>query len=341
MQNKKGYRQKKKGETVSDSATVQLPRYPVYNKQLFYTIHIPELLADLLLIVFSFFVSHELFSETGVFESLDPWQISAMYCVVVLTLPWYLGYVYVRNSAHYNKVVMKVFLWIFILMVLMILVYLIRLVVNGNFEESNDLSGPDEFTTGFAMFLLVLGPMMCMGGVASAQQSFAPEGSDAKKFDPNNMMGTGALLMIVMAIAFMVYFAGLFPADSNWGAVLAYIGGPFASVLVFLLFLGFLHLLDKIGIYKYLAIIAQNSFPFFITTVLVFWSGVAIHFMQTDFTNESGELSKGGMLFSIFVSGLVPFRIIMMFNAPLRIVNIGIGILALAYFFFQMVGLTS
>lgn len=332
----------KKEEPASIPVATELPRLLYYNRQFFYTVNFPELFADLLLIVFSFFVSHELFSASGVFQSLQSWQISAMYCIVVLTLPWYLGYIYVRNAAHYAKGVMKIFLWTFILMVLMILIYLIRLVVNGNLEESVDLSGPDEFTAAFSMFLLVLGPMMCMGGAASAKNSFSPEGSKSGKFDPNNMMATGALFMIVGAIAFMIYFTGLFPPDSGgWVAVVAYLGGPFASVIVFGIFLGFLHLLDRIGIYKYFAIIAQNSFPFFITAVLVFWSGIAIHFMKTDFTNPEGGLSMAGMLFSVCVSGLIPFRIIMMFNAPLRIVNIVIGIFTLTYFLWQMMGLVN
>ena len=104
--------------------------------------------------------------------------------------------------------------------------------------------------------------------------------------------------------------------------------------------MGFLSLLDKIGLYKYLVIIAKTTFPFFIISVLVFWSGVIIHFMKTDFTNTDGNLSAGAIIFSVCVSGLIPYRIIGMLNPPWRLSNIIIGLLSMTWFFYKMAELT-
>jgi hypothetical protein len=62
--------------------------------------------------------------------------------------------------------------------------------------------------------------------------------------------------------------------------------------------------------------------------------------MHGDFGNASGKISKGAMLFTVIVSGLVPFRIIMLFNAPLRLSNMIMGGISLSYFFWQMFSIT-
>ena len=339
--NKKEKEDKEEEKTVADPKADDLPHLPPFNKTIFYTFYLPDFLADLVLIVFSFFVSAKLFSKDGIFTHLQHWQSIAMYCIVTLTIPWYLGYLYVRNSVFYNKIILKIFLWIFILMTLMILVQLMRLVLTDDVIGS-DLSGKNGFTAVFAIFLLVLGPMMCMGGAMQADDEFTSKEPESQKFDAGKLAGGGgAFFIIVLAIALMVYIIGLFPENSSFGVImLGYIGGPILAVIAFALFVGFLQLLDKIGIYKYLRILAINTFPFFIISVLVFWSGVAFYFMHDDFAGASGRISKGAMLFIVMISGLVPFRIVMLFNAPLRLSNIIMGGISLSYFFWQMLSIT-
>ena len=84
----------------------------------------------------------------------------------------------------------------------------------------------------------------------------------------------------------------------------------------------------------------MNIFPFFIIAILVFWAGVAIYFIKGDFGNASGEISKRTMLLTVILSGLVPFRVIMLFNAPLRLSNMVMGVISLSYFFWQMFSIT-
>jgi hypothetical protein len=335
------YRKKKQTQEapLTRDAEFTLPSLPAYSREYFFSIDLPELFADILLVVFAFLISDELFSGTGIFLQLENWQVAAMYGVVVLMLPWYLGFVYVRNSAFYGKKTMRVFLWTFILMTLMILVALIRLVISTDWAPTGGAEDEAEFTGAFSVFLLVLGPMMCFGGANAAYQSFSSEGDDAKKFRPDRFATSGALLVIVLAVAFMIYFIGE-SGDSAWAVIGAFIGGPLAAVIVYGLFLGLLSMLDNWGLYRRLSVLAQNLFPFLVTAVLVFWAGVAIHFMRSDFQAPQG-LSTAEMLFSITVSGLVPFRIVMLFNAPLRIVNIVIGLISLAFFMGQMYGLVG
>lgn len=315
---------------------------PPVNNSFFYTLYIPDLFADILLIIFGFLVSDQLFSNDGLFYQLPTWQIVAMYCIVVLTLPWYLGYLYERNSNYYSKGFMKLTSWVFVIIILMVLIHLIRLVVSSDWMTEN-FSGTNAFMAVFAMFLLILGPMMCMGGAASAAASLKTEG-DTEEFELGSISITAALLMIILAIALMIYIIGLFPEDSGFGfgvVLLGFLGGTILAVIIFCFFLAFLNWLNKIGVYKDLARFSKNTFPFFIVAVLVFWTGVAIHFMISDFGDAGGKISTKAMIFSVVASGLVPFRIIMLFNAPIRMTNIIIGILSLGYFVVQMVLLTK
>ena len=138
----------------------------------------------------------------------------------------------------------------------------------------------------------------------------------------------------------MLLFISIFQdSSSGWGTILAFVVAPLSACIVYGLFIGILSLLNKFGLYKYFKFIAINLFPFFIIVVLVFWSGVALHFMQNDFADANGKLSLSGMLFSVCISGLVPYRLVMLFNAPLRLSNIFFGTITLIYFFWQMSGI--
>ena len=324
------------GAQQENNINADLPQLKPFDKKIFYRFSVQDLLMDALFVFFSFFISGEFFSDNGIFFKMKPWQITALYCAVTLTLPYYLGYIYTRNSVYFSKRVMKIMLWTFVVMLLMVLVYLMRIIL-----QTSDIAEPGHDKNGFfgvfGVFLIVLGPMMCMGGAATAHNEFSKQDGKEIEFKPENANVTGALLILVLAIGFMIFILGMFPGNSSFGVVLlAYIGGPVAAIITCLLLVGFLSLLNKIGIYKYLALIAKNTFPFFIICILVFWSGVAMHFMISDFGNTGGKLSWNAIIFSICVSGLVPFRIISMLNPPWRISNIIIGICTLIYFFWKL-----
>jgi len=320
----------------------ELPNLDPYNKDIYFKIYFPDLFADILLLVFSFFISHELFSERGLFVRLQPWHISAMYSIVTLTVPWYLGYLYVHNKSYYEKGIMKLLLWLFCIMVVMILINLIRLVFKmEGIMDPEFMNNPTGFTAVFSMFLLVIGPMMSIGGGMAADDEKDEIKNGPTKFDPSNASVTGVFAILIIAIAAMIYIIGQFGEGAGgWVVIVGFLGGPLVAVIVYGIFLKLIMLLDGLGIYQYLKLFATNSFPFFIIAVLVFWSGVAVHFMMEDFANSAGRLSRGGMLFALCVSGLIPFRIFMMFNAPLRLINIIIGICTVAYFIIQMMMLT-
>ncbi len=335
------HRTKKPKETievkeVEAAKEPEIPTLEPFNREVFYSINIRDLFIDILFVIFSFSISTEFFSEGGLFDSLKTWQILAMYCAVVLTLPYYLGYLYIHNSAYFSKTVMKIQLWVFILITFVVLVDLVRLTFNlEDIEEpKHDVSG---FFAVFSMFLLVLGPMMCIAGGIRGYREFSKIKEDEYKFNSDNFASTGAFFIIILAIAFMIYFIGLFPDDKGGlAAVVGMFAGPFAAVIVFGIIMGFFTLLDKIGLYKPIVKLSSGLFPLFIISVLVFWSGVNLHFIHNDFANASGKIPAGSMIIAVLLSGLIPFRIITLFNPPWRISQIIIGILSMGYFFYRL-----
>lgn len=313
----------------------ELPHLPAFDKKLFYSFQWSDLLSNLLLIVFGALVSDQLFAKEGLFYRLPAWQNLSMYCLVVLTLPWYFGYLYVCNSVYFGKRVMKFFLWIYILITLVSLVNMVRLGIS-QYNEQKDLYNITGFVEVLSSFLLVLGPMMCLGGSATAYNQFSKDGN-SNHFDPSKPSVTGILFMLLLAIALMIWILGQFPENSGFGVVLlAYLGGPFLATIVYALFLGLLSLLDSWGVYRYLSLAAKFSFPMFITAVLVFWSGVAIYFMKNDFSSGNGKVAWGGLLFTVIASGLLPYRLISLLNAPLRLSNLMLGTASLLFFLYRL-----
>lgn len=309
-----------------------------FDKALFYQISIRELLIDLLLLVFAFLFSESFFAPGGLFHRLEQWQVLALFCVVVLTMPYQFGYLYEKFSEYFPKGIMKVILWVFILIVFMTLVNLVRLTL-----AIEDIENPKHNESGFfavfAMFMLVLGPMTCIAGAVQASSDAKAENSNEFNFE--RFGAIGAFGMIILAIVFMIIFIGMLPEKySGWAAVVGMFLGPLAAVLVLLIFMLFMKFLSSVGLYKYLAFFAQNMVPFFVISVLVFWSGVTLHFMYNDFSDINGKISFGALLFSILISGLFPFRIITMLAPPLRITHLVIGSVTLIVFLFSMFGLS-
>ena len=132
-------------------------------------------------------------------------QLSCMIClytVVVLTLPWYLGYLYAHFEAFYSKLFCKIILWIFILIVLATLGYVLDVCLSIPWTEEGKTDKITENFAMFSLFLLVLGPMMALGGVTAGQDDFSKKSG---KYDPTNPSVTSVLLLIVCAIGFLVW----------------------------------------------------------------------------------------------------------------------------------------
>lgn len=317
---------------MKDKSVPAKRRY--FDEAFFWRINVSELIADAGVILFSIFFSRYLFKEADILHALKPWEIMGLYAVVVLTLPWYLGYMYAIYEEYYSKFVMRTIMVVFIIIVLFVLVYMVRIMFSSG--QMDDNAPADTITTTtdiFSLFLLVLGPMMSIGGLVAGKDDCD---TIRKKDTDDDASPTAALLILVLAIAFLAWWVSI-PAVQNhgWLALLAYLGCAFPAVIVYGLFLWFKSFLRKMGVYHSLARLAGYLFPFFIIVILILWSDIGQHFIIMDFGN-GGKMSFKYLLLSLSIAGFIPFRAILLFQPPLRLINIAIGIGAFIFYLYSI-----
>jgi hypothetical protein len=306
----------------------ELPKQNPYDPKFFWKVSISELLADAAIILYAFFFSGYLFKDVNILTAVKPWQLLGLYTIVVLILPWYLGYLYAHFEAFYSKTFCKIILWIFILIVLATLGYLLAVCMSIPWTEEGKTDKITENFAMFSLFLLVLGPMMALGGVTAGQDDFAKHSG---KFDPENPSVTSVILIIVCAIGFLVWGMSFqLVKDHIILFILVYLGCSIPAILLYLAYIKLMVLLDKWGVYESLTSFASYSFPFFIVSVLIFWNGIGMHVILN--IVGSNGISFRGLITSLVITGVIPFRLIMLLTPPLRLINIVIGIAAFVLF---------
>src|SRR6185312_11590877 len=264
---------------IKDKKEPEEPRLNYIDRNSFWRINVAELIADAGLIAFSIFFSKYLFNESDiVFHRLEPWKIMGLYVIVVLTMPWYMGYLYAIYGRFYSKPVMKIVLWSFVFILFVILVYIIRILFSLDWMSNTKSDGSiTDFMGTFALFMLVLGPIMSIGGFNAGHDDLSPPG---KKLS-DEVSATGALMVVVLNIAILIWWCNIpYVNQHGWLFILAFIGSSFAAVIVFGIVLGIKMLLKKMGIYGLLAGFGQTAFPFFIITALILWSDIGQHYIM-------------------------------------------------------------
>lgn len=320
--------------------TDELPKLNAYNKNVFWSISWSHLLADLSLIVYSFFFSRYFVNHTDVGETISPLVLLFLYVIVVFSLPWFLGYMYVVYAVFYSSFIKQIVKWIFIVITLFTLVYLIG-VMSHVYPSGNDPSSNLDSIGFFILFLLVLGPMMGLGGLAAGYGEFRTD----KLKDEASV--TTVLISIVIAIALLVWACQKIDLSSRniflqyLLMFLIFIGASLGAAL----FIGLMMLiktgLEKINAYDKLSLLAQNLFPFFIVSTLVIWNEVGLRLIVDTFGDTHEKISLTLLLISLTFTGLIPFRIIMLFAPPLKAINIFIGLVAFTFYIcnvLQLVG---
>ncbi len=318
----------------SSTATPAEKKNP-YDSRYFWKISYSELLADAGIIAFAFYFSQFFFKENNILTIIKPWQLIGLYAVVALTLPWYLGYLYAHWNKYYKKIVNKIVKWFFIAIVLASLVYLMVLAMSVPWDDLHKTDKITENFAMFAMFLLVLGPMMCIPGFMAGEADCEQPEKDGS--DINDPSVTSVMMIVVLAIGFMIWWANAdYTQKHSWLILPIYIGACVAAVIVFGIYYALLSLLKKMGIYKILTRFAQYLFPLFIVTVLILWNEIGMRLLLSSDKNAYASISFGRLIFLITVSGFIPFRLIMILTPPLRLINLLIGVLAFVLYLYNI-----
>jgi hypothetical protein len=306
-------------------------RLSPYDPAIFWKIDWKALPVDCAFIIFGIAFTQDLFGESGIFTSMSPRFLLGMYLVTVISVSWFMGFILSRFVVYYNRAINLTARWIFALAGITLLIYLMAMVFPLIPEDGSGTKSDETFSM-FATFMLVLGPFFGIGGYMT--------GSRIVKAKKNNKtiqeqggadeMFYGVMIGLLAAVGFLVYMCQTeFVQTSSVSFVwitLIMLGSGFVAALVIGLLMMIKRALVSIGLFYKIAFILETSFPFIIISSLIFWNEVQKHFLS--------GLSPTGMIGILFFSGIIPFRVALIFNPPLRFINLIIGIASLTFYIF-------
>lgn len=309
-------------------------------KNYFWKINAGELIADLLLIAYSVFFSKYLFEGEGFFHSSGHFTILSIYLVMMMFIPWYLGFILARFEEFYKeKRIVTIAAWVFVLVGLFVVVFFFIIMFHtGLFEETTETDSATELLGWFSIFFIVLGPMMGIGGMMASKELIR----DGKIGESMNFLG--AMLAITLSIFFLCWWGFTMDPDyfSNelveflaFGGI--FIGSCFAGVIVTGLVMAAFHgigwVLDKLKIMRQALFMAEILFPVVIISALVVWNEFGIHYIKEVVGRDAGLFT---LIIALTITGFLPFRIISLFTPPVKGINIIIGLTALGFYLFSL-----
>ena len=131
-------------------------------------IDIPLLITDLLLIIFSAFVSRYLFNDMDIIHHWPSWQLQALYAITMLIVPWYMGYQYGIISGYYKQAITIILLPILVLTILAMDIYMFRILLSVMGTMDKDKA---SFITGIvSIFIMIIGPVMGIAGYSESKK---------------------------------------------------------------------------------------------------------------------------------------------------------------------------
>jgi hypothetical protein len=304
---------------------------PAYNRDYFWKVDWKILPTDMMFILFGIALSNGYFEHSGIIHSLSPKAVLGLYALVVIAVCWYIGYMLARYKSYYPSAIYKIVGIIFSLAGITLLGYLLALTNPLILDEGNsDKSGS---TLGMmATFLLVLGPFVGFGGFMTGGEVIKAEAKGKSYAGGSDEMYYGVIFSLMLACAFLVKccmsdFVQQSKIEIIW-FVLIFLGAGIIGALG----IGFLMMvkwvLNKIGLYYRLAFILESVFPCVIISALIFWNEIQNQFM--------GDLSAHAKLGILIITGVIPFRVILIFNPPLRGINLLIGGASFLFFLFEL-----
>lgn len=308
-------------------------KLPAYDPAKFWKIDWRALPADLAFILFGIVLSHDYFSYHYFFTEISPKKLLALYLVVVVTICWYMGFVFARYNVYYNTTINKLARWILTIAGLTLLGYLLAIILPIFDEQAVQDASVEHFGM-FAIFMLVLGPLFGLGGYLTARRAIQFEATgklQEKDFGDGESLYV-ILIFLFVAVAALVYgtqtdFVQHSSVQGLWIA-LVFIGAVIVGAIAIGILMGIKKLLVKIGLYYRLAFIFETVFPFIIISSLIFWNEMQRHYLS--------GLSPAGYLGVLFFTGILPFRILLIFNPPLRIFNLIIGTGSFLFFMWSL-----
>ncbi len=301
-----------------------------YNPSTFWKLDWRQLFADIPYVLFAVYFSQQVVNDTTLFRSLSPLQLLQVFVLVSLFLPFYLGFIYAKYKIVYPKIVSRIVSLFGLLGFLIQLMFLVQLNIRS-MEAGQGEKYVEWFFLLLSLFLLFLIPAAASGGFKMGRKVFGKE--DALR--PEKQLGNlfAVLLGICLFLFQFIYFVDEERA-MGWRCLVFFLELGISiyvanRVFVFMRFVK-RKLLEK-NHYRRVTGFIETIFPLIITSVLLIWSQVANHAAQKAI-GEDTHRPVIVIIFALILSGVIPFRLFLLFNPPLRFYNLLTGLAAFAFF---------
>ena len=256
------------------------------------------------------------------------------FLVVISVVPWYMGYLLAHFRGQYNLFVRRFVYWIFGIVTVSLVGFLASTML-PYLEGSQDFSGFEAFMTAFGPFMMVLGPLMLVGGMSDAHLIDNPgfqraEEREAKPSVTFVMLVIGAAFVFMYLI--MMFFDPTLGGDtSSWAVVLAIIGGPLAAILLAVPFIYSGKAIRKFDRYNLMGKITSWLVPLLVFGSLVWWNDIVLY--QLSGFWEGGEPTPTTIFWSLMLSGVLPFRLVIVIKPPFRWITLVTGLVSMICYF--------
>lgn len=241
--------------------------------------------------------------------------------VSIYFLPVLIGRMYNTDFRNSPEIIKKTIIAILVMVTLFAYVSLLIYTIHADQEFNRK----DIFIFVSGTVFLIMGPI---AGLAM------PAGSDAVEEIPVQVI-VFLFTIGVLPLFFLLISGQEIFGDTN--AALAFliilglmIGDSVFILLLYAVFILIKRLIVYAGIYRAVRFLINLLIPFCVSAILVFFN---IHSDRL-FIGQEGIHGTGSLILVIFlyiISGVLPFRIIMMFTPPLKPVNVFLGIAATAF----------
>lgn len=290
-------------------------------KKEFWSFNKAELIMDIILILYAVFFSRFLYANSDAYLASSPSVIFVCLSLLAMFLPWYMGVIYARYRYTYGVIIA------FIPLLIMLFSLFILASILFSFNEQA-IAYLQIFQKARSLFL-VCAILLLLYIARSFYIGFKTEKDMMKgnSFDSENEEHLRFFfLSFCLSAAFvfcLIYFAREVPEEmhSEYNSVFVILTA-FASAIV-LAFLG-AKLLKRL----------QNYFPVFIISLFLCWTSL-LECSFIELMKYVDAYDKSVLIILLIFTGVIPFRIVLLFAPPLKAINLAIGIIAMiCYFYF-------
>lgn len=282
-------------------------------------ININELIFDAVMLVFVF-ILNRFFGPGQIKHTLSPMMITVIYLIFAYCLPWYMGIIYRQFEGYFQSTGRRVLLAIFGMLVLFIFISIGYCTGKAGVLESNK----GGFMIMAGIVLLMMGCIV--GGTYNPKLESAAEDNEDISLAGFIAIITLSILGFFCGISFIQHWHGTFGFVLDFLTIIMLFLGTAVVCIVLLTVMIYLKAgLIKLKLLKPIMKLKHFLLPFVLTTLLLLFNNLNLQIIKEMVQSITGGSPGLTVIIALIISGIIPFRIILLLTPPVRLINIGIG----------------